>query len=70
MSLFQRSGWLILQAYDNGKGFDSSQPRNMGLGLITIQNRVQLLNGQFRLRTSPGRGTLVSVLLPPPAPQL
>ncbi|MFC7671080.1 ATP-binding protein [Hymenobacter humi] len=68
LSLFQRQGWLVLQAYDKGQGFDSSQPRNAGSGLKIIQNRVQLLNGQFRLRSSAGRGTLVSVLLPP-APQ-
>lgn len=38
----------------------------MGLGLATVQRLAELQGATVRLRSRPGRGTVVSVLLPPP----
>lgn len=55
---------------DNGKGF-SPNPDGVpspGLGLISMEERVHLMNGIFRLRTRPGKGTEVHAWVPMPDP--
>jgi PAS domain S-box-containing protein len=50
---------------DNGKGFDirnAATPR--GLGLISMQERVRLLEGTLDIRSEPGQGTTVRISLP------
>jgi signal transduction histidine kinase len=65
LSLHSRAGWLELQARDNGRGFDPAQPSTQeGMGLQALRDRVKLLNGQFRIRSSPKNGTLVNILIP------
>ena len=34
------------------------------LGLVGVQERVELLGGRFELRSNPGRGTTVAVCVP------
>jgi len=46
---------------DNGVGFDPSTVRK-GNGLINMEQRAREMNGQFSLQTSPGHGTLVTLL--------
>ena len=53
---------------DNGKGF-SPNPDGVpspGLGLISMEERVHLMNGIFRVRTRPGKGTEVHAWVPVP----
>jgi signal transduction histidine kinase len=65
LSLASRAGWLELQARDNGRGFDTTQvPTRGGMGLKALRDRVKLLNGQFRISSSPGNGTMVNILIP------
>lgn len=51
---------------DNGAGFslNDSVKRHKGIGLQTIGNRVKLLNGKLRLRSSPGQGTHIHISIP------
>lgn len=53
---------------DNGKGFsrDPTGVHSPGLGLISMEERVHLLKGTFRIRTQPGKGTEVHAWLPLP----
>lgn len=53
---------------DNGKGFslDPDGISSPGLGLISMEERVHLMNGIFRVRTSPGNGTEVHAWVPLP----
>ncbi len=53
---------------DNGKGFvyDAGNIRSMGLGLISIEERIRLMKGTFRLRTQPGKGTEIHAWVPLP----
>jgi len=51
---------------DNGKGFvrEPSGSTSHGLGLISMEERVRLFQGTFRIRTSPGKGTEVHAWVP------
>ncbi len=54
---------------DNGSGFDASQLEQnsysgLGLGIRNMNNRAKLINGNFRLTSSVGKGTKVILTLP------
>jgi len=57
---------LNLLISDNGKGFDTSKLKmdeheDSGYGLLSMKERVELLNGKFDLRTIQGKGTKIFV---------
>lgn len=63
--LAKTSSGLALFIRDNGEGFDIESVRAKGgLGLISMQERVRLLNGKFSLETAPGEGILISIQCP------
>ena len=47
---------------DDGAGFDTRFLR--GLGLLGMEERVRRLGGSLKIRSEPGRGTLVQAALP------
>jgi signal transduction histidine kinase len=50
---------------DAGKGFDEWEALGRkGLGLISMRERLQLVDGEFAIRTAPGAGTTVYVRVP------
>lgn len=55
---------LELSIVDCGRGFDyeSAVDRRTGYGLTTMRQRAEITGGRFRLCTSPGEGTTVSVV--------
>ena len=56
---------LDLSIRDDGDGFDSQLARESGgLGLISMHERVRLVQGQFSLDTKPGQGVHISVRVP------
>lgn len=56
---------VALFVRDNGEGFDMESARAKGgLGLISIQERVRLLDGSFTIETGFGKGVLISILCP------
>jgi signal transduction histidine kinase len=59
------SNQLSLSVRDDGIGFDSlSKQAKGGLGLISMQERARLINGEFFLETSPGHGVTITVRVP------
>lgn len=54
---------IRLIIYDNGRGINP-EVLDQGLGLIGIRERVDLLNGNFVIDTTPGEGTLLKVEIP------
>jgi two-component system sensor histidine kinase UhpB len=57
---------LSLTILDHGAGFDpkiAAVPGH-GLGLISMGERVKLLNGAFQINTAPGTGTEIRVWIP------
>lgn len=65
---------LRLTVQDDGKGFPMGILRKpgSGLGFVSIQERARLVGGRCRVRSKPGRGTVVSLSVPcrPPLPRL
>jgi len=60
-----------LTVSDNGLGFDSNIPRQWdkdkgGFGLISMQERAQLLGGELKVKSSLGSGTNVVAAIPAP----
>ena len=57
-----KAGALVLSIQDDGRGFDVSQSK--GLGLLGIEERVAQLGGTFHVHSGPGIGTILTVELP------
>lgn len=55
--------WVML-VEDNGKGFEPIDNSADGIGLQSIESRIQLLGGRFEVNSSPGKGTSILVELP------
>jgi signal transduction histidine kinase len=55
-------GWVRLSIADDGLGFDPDTPRrHSGIGLRTIAERVERIDGRLDLSTAPGQGTTICV---------
>ncbi len=58
-------GGVSLRVEDKGSGFDVKEARKRGgLGLISMEERVRLMNGRLDIQSQPGVGTIVEVFLP------
>ncbi len=57
---------LILRILDDGVGFNYEKEMNtaQGLGLYTMQERINLLNGKFLIKSRPRQGTEIFVEVP------
>ena len=56
---------LIMSVIDDGKGFEyNPSEENEGMGLQNIHSRVQQLNGQIKIESSPGKGTEIQIEVP------
>lgn len=56
---------VALTVEDDGAGFDVEATREkVGLGLISMTERVQLLNGRLTVESAPGEGTRIVALAP------
>lgn len=61
---------LKLDIYDDGKGFDVKKLKvrnddiSGGFGLLSMQERVELLNGEFQISSEPGKGTRLNITIP------
>ncbi|MDX1588726.1 MAG: histidine kinase [Oleiphilaceae bacterium] len=54
----------VLSVEDNGVGFDAGNPLSPGIGLVGMQERVAMLDGDLSIDSRLGRGTRVTVTLP------
>ena len=52
---------IHLAVQDDGKGFE---PRQRGLGLLGMEERVTHLGGEFQVESTPGHGTILNIVLP------
>lgn len=48
---------------DNGKGFEPDKMVKTGLGLKNLESRTQILKGQMKLNSAPGKGTTAILCL-------
>ena len=59
---------LRVEVEDDGRGFETAKTRDYlrsgRVGLASMRERVELASGTFNVRSSPGRGTAVTALIP------
>ena len=63
IALSMTDGLVSLEIMDNGKGFDPNQPSS-GLGLRSMQERVEHIGGNYLLESTPGQGTRIEAHIP------
>ena len=66
LSIIKGYPHIIFLAEDDGIGFALSefdQPKHT-LGLLSMRERAAMLGGNFSVRTSPGKGTKISIEIP------
>ncbi len=60
---------IIFQVIDNGSGFDPAEAKTRkSLGLVGMQERALLLNGDLKIEGAPGAGTTLTLTIPLPSP--
>lgn len=64
VSLKDANGQLAVTVEDDGVGFDQHGGVAYGLGLLGITERVRELCGNIAIRSEPGKGTRLEVMLP------
>jgi signal transduction histidine kinase len=55
---------LQLTIRDNGRGFAPAETRASGLGLSSMAERARLLGGTLNIESTPGAGTLLTLMIP------
>jgi signal transduction histidine kinase len=56
---------LVLVISDTGKGFDPAEARKKGgLGLVSMEERVRLVDGSVSIKARPGHGAQVTIQMP------
>ena len=54
---------IQLRIHDTGVGFDSESASH-GLGIVSMKERVLLVQGEFSIHSQPGQGTTVEIFVP------
>jgi len=64
--LHENRASATLDVLDDGKGFDlqEAEKRRPGMGLLSMRERVSLVDGELAIRTAPGDGTAISATVP------
>jgi signal transduction histidine kinase len=62
--LERRHGQIRIYVEDDGVGFDPKQVKNSRLGLLGMQERVEMLGGTLMIESSVGNGTSIIVEVP------
>ncbi len=64
--LWEAHGWVHLVISDEGGGFDlaATKKESRGIGLITMQERVSLVDGDLQIESQSGSGTTVHARVP------
>lgn len=62
-----KNGILFLNIKENGIGFEVEENKNKsGMGLNSIYKRIEMINGQLNLTSSPNQGTSILIEIPYP----
>lgn len=63
--LHRENDRIVFEIFDNGTGFDPEVVKERkSLGLVGMQERALLLNGEFKAEGVPGRGTTIRLTVP------
>lgn len=60
---------IIFEVRDDGKGFELTNVLNRkfekrGVGLTAMKERMNILNGNFDVKSNPGEGTVITFTIP------
>ncbi len=55
---------LLFHYHDDGPGFETGSAREHSMGILNIRERVTLLEGEFKLQSLPGKGTIWDFTIP------
>jgi signal transduction histidine kinase len=70
VALFEERTHVVLVVGDDRRGFDPAAKRSrMSFGLTGMAERVSLAGGRLSVHSAPGRGTVVTALIPAAAPR-
>jgi PAS domain S-box-containing protein len=64
LTLTGRPEGVQISIQDDGAGFDPEPGRRHGLGIISMKERVRMVQGEFTIHSQPGRGTDVRAFVP------
>jgi signal transduction histidine kinase len=65
VDLREEAGELLLTVADRGVGFNPARAdKQQGLGLISMRERMRLVQGEFTIESEPGRGTTIRCRVP------
>jgi len=59
-----KRGGIELTIIDKGVGFDLSSATTAGLGLVSMEERVQIVQGYFHIESAPDEGTAIRITVP------
>lgn len=62
-------GGVAVTVTDDGLGFDPESLSGRSLGLVGMRERARLVGGELHLESTPGRGTRITIRLPPASPR-
>jgi two-component system sensor histidine kinase DegS len=66
--LVTKPGFVTLAVIDNGRGFDGGaalyESGRIGVGLLSMKERVELAGGTVNIESAKGRGTRLYVVIP------
>ncbi len=60
---FSPANVLMISVTDNGKGFNPEEKVSTGLGLKNLESRTLIMNGKFKIKSNPGKGTVAIIYL-------
>jgi PAS domain S-box-containing protein len=67
IELHQENDRLVMKITDNGIGlYRDSQKSENSFGLVGVEERINALNGEFRITSAPGEGTTLTIYIPLP----
>jgi signal transduction histidine kinase len=66
VDLVKEDKQLVLRIRDNGRGFDKQEiAKKRRLGILGMKERCEMMGGHFDIESEPGKGTTVTVTMPP-----
>lgn len=65
LQLLETEEELMLMIEDNGRGFDVNENKGeKGIGLRSINSRIENIGGDVHIDTAVGRGTIITIIIP------